>query len=67
MDYLPQPQDTTEWFEEIKLEINNAETKNKLMRFGFNTIHESLRTPNLDLRPTPPCPIKTVLPWLIYT
>ncbi len=31
---------------------------------GINTINESLKIPNMDLRPTPPCPKFTTSPWM---
>jgi hypothetical protein len=64
---LPQEEDA-DWFEVIDKPIN---LKGRLLRLenplGINTINESLKIPNLDLRPSPPCPKMNVSPWLNST
>jgi hypothetical protein len=60
---LPQEMDE-DWFEVIDKPIN---LKGRLLRLenplGINTINETLKIPNLDLRPSPPCPKFNVSPW----
>lgn len=60
---LPQEEDA-DWFEVIDKPVN---LKGRLLRLenplGINTIAESLKIPNLDLRPSPPCPKFDVSPW----
>ncbi len=60
---LPQEEDS-DWFEVIDKPVN---LKGRLLRLenplGINTIAESLKIPNLDLRPSPPCPKFDVSPW----
>lgn len=60
---LPQEEDA-DWFEVIDKPIN---LKGRLLRLenplGINTINESLKIPNLDIRPSPPCPKMNVSPW----
>jgi hypothetical protein len=60
---LPQEYDE-DWFEVIDKPIN---LKGRLLRLenplGINTINETLKVPNLDLRPSPPCPKMNISPW----
>lgn len=61
------PQETNaDWFETMPepIKVKNRHLVNVTRPVGVSTIGGSLKIPNYDIRPSPPCPKFVVSPWM---
>jgi hypothetical protein len=63
-DYMPKEKHS-DWFEVVKVptKIKDQHLLTNQIGYGIDTVGQSMKNANHDLRPSPPCPKYTVSPW----